>query len=372
MSGAELWGAGSIVAVILLASVYIGLLLRGIRNERVIGDAIRAMVAARSVPANAPQRALLRDVADILWRQERAAARIEETVYESAGPDHGVADPEELLREMLALPEPQLLVTGFLAEYGGVPGVPGAPGVPGVPGAAGAFDAFAAQLVTTAVAKVHADLGEDSIVLEKLTALAMDGRIAAVALAGLGLAGTLVPAHAPRLTEGDREAIAGIAVALEQATRRQLRLATLLHGQADAMLRLRERASQTGSRTMRARVHRLLVLPRLRVWQPGFQASDLEELEIAFDAIGEVVATAAAYLAGDEAAHAVYLLTGTQVPAPGGFPARIYNQAALAQVRPLAALGVWHRLAVCRWAVASLDVIARGLPWPPSSEGGEK
>jgi hypothetical protein len=56
----------------------------------------------------------------------------------------------------------------------------------------------------------------------------------------------------------------------------------------------------------------------------------------------------------------------------GGLPGRLYNQAALSQARHLAALGVWHRLAVCRWAAACRAEIVRGGDWPPGRLAGDE
>jgi hypothetical protein len=156
-----------------------------------------------------------------------------------------------------------------------------------------------------------------------------------------------------------------VAGALDQATRRQLRLATLLHGQAEAILRLRGQRDETERKTWRSRIHRLLVFPRLLLRRPEFKPDDLAVLEVALDAVGEAVDTAAEQLAGDPT-RAIYLLADLQAPVPGGLPGRIYNQNALSQVRPLAAAGVWHRLAVCRWAAAAREAIADGIAWPPA------
>ena len=358
------WGIGIGGAAVALAAVYVALLLRGIENERVISSAIAAMVAAKNATDTAPQRALLRSVASTLLAQERAAAQIEVTVHESALPGYRVPELEELLKEILGLPEPQLLIADFLSEYGGGPR------------AEVAFDAFAARLLSAATAEVYADLGiedgEDGIALDKLLLLAMDGRIEPVALAGLEVCGLPRQAHVSRMADVAPEAAARVASALDQATRRQLRLATLLHGQAEAILRLRGQADQRERRTAWLRVRRLLAAPRLRLQRPRFQPDDLAALEVVFDAVGEAVDTATEYLRSNEPALAVYMLTGVQVPVPGGLPGRIYNQDALSQVRPLAALGVRHRLAVCRWGAASVNKITQGQRRAPGPDTGDE
>src|SRR5690242_1542588 len=97
------------------------MLLRGLRNEQVINDAIAAMRAALSAEP-LPQRALLSAVADALAAQERAAARVEVAVHEAALRGDQAPPIGELLTELLSVPEPQLLVAGFLREHAGGPG----------------------------------------------------------------------------------------------------------------------------------------------------------------------------------------------------------------------------------------------------------
>jgi hypothetical protein len=356
------WGALVVGAAVVLASVYAAVLIRGVENERVISSAISAMVAARSGTGTAPQRALLRSVADTLLAQERAAAKVEAAVYESALPGRQAPEVDELVKELLALPEPQLLVAGFLAEHGGGSGT------------SAAFDAFAAHLVSAATENVYAGLADEDggADLSKLLAVAMDGRIEPVARAAFGLSGPPGRAHAPRMEDADPAVLTRIAGALDQATRRQLRLAALLHGQAEAILRLRGQGDERERRTVRLRVRRLFAAPRLKLRRPRFQPADLAVLEVAFDAVGEVVAAAGEHLDAGQPALAMYLLADAQVPVPGGLPGRVYNQDALSQVRPLAALGVWHRLAVCRWAAASRAVIVHGAGWPPGHSAGSE
>jgi len=245
-------------------------------------------------------------------------------------------------------------------------------------------------LVGSEAKRVYADLdGDASQELDRLMALAMEGRIAAVALAGLELRGGLRQARAPLMTDGNPGAVEYVVRGLEQATRRQLRLATLLHTQAAAILRLRavprgQRVGEAvwswlrrrtrggsdgdsvgrGNGALRLRVHRLLAAPRLKLWRVPFRQDDLDSLEVVFDAIGEAVANALECLADGEPMRALYLLAGVRVPVPSGLPGRIYNQDSLAQVRPLVALGVWHRLAVCRWAAVAMDHAAPQASFP--------
>jgi hypothetical protein len=367
MSAAELWVYGGPAVIFLFFSAYVFLLVRGAANERVISEAIVAMLAARQHQDIPPQRKLLRAIAEALADQERAAARIAATVHESLLPGPDKTSLPAVVKEILGLPEPQLLVTDFFAKYAGDAG------------SAGTFAAFAGQLVRAETKRVYAHLdGDASPELDVLMALAMEGRIAAVALAGLDLRGGSRQARAPLMTDGHPGAVEHVVRGLEQATRRQMRLLTLLHAQATAILRLRavprgERLGEAVWAWLRRRtrggpfdsdgrdgvlwlrVHRLLATPRLKLWQVPFRQDDLDSLEVVFDAIGEVVSNALEGVADGEPMRALYLLAGVRVPVPSGLPGRIYNQDSLAQVRPLVALGVWHRLAVCRWAAVATD-----------------
>jgi hypothetical protein len=359
---AGVWGALVIGAAVVFASAYVAVLLRGVENERVISSAITAMVAARNSTETAPQRALLRSVADTLLAQERSAARIEAALYESALPGRQVPELEELLKELLALPEPQLIIGDFLDEHGSGSGE------------TAAFDSFAAHLVSSATESVYADLAHENreAHLYKLLATAMNGRIEPVARAAFDLYGPPGQARVPQVEDANSAGLARVADALDQATRRQLRLATLLHGQAEAILRLRGQGDERERRTASLRVRRLLAAPRLKLRRPQFQPADLAVIEVSLDAVGQVVDTAAEDRYGGHPARAAYLLAAAQVPAPGGLPGRVYNQDALSQVRPLAALGVWHRLAVCRWAAACRAVVVRGGSWPPGHSAGDQ
>ena len=363
---AWVWGALIVGGAVVLASVYVAVLLRGVENERVISSAISAMVAAKKSTDTAPQRALLRSITDTLLAQERAAARVEAAIWESALPGQPVLELEELVKELLALPEPHLMVVDFLAEHGGGSGE------------SAVFDAFAADLVSSATQQVYADLADGDDVgqayLHKLLAIALSGRIDPVARAAFDLSDPPPgQQRMPRIEDANPVALARVAEALEQATRRQLRLAALLHGQAEAILRLRGKGDERERRSASLRLHRLLAAPRLMLRRPQFQPDDLAVLEVAFDAVGEVVESAAEHLDGGQPSRAAYLLAAAEVPTTGGLPGRVYNQDTLSQVRPLAALGVRHRLAVCRWAVACHTVIAQGTGWPPgrSADGAE-
>lgn len=363
---AWVWGALIVGGIVVLASVYVAVLLRGVENERVISSAISAMVAARDSTDTAPQRVLLRSVIGALQAQERAAAKIEAAIWESGLPGRPVPELEDLVGELLALPEPQSIVADFLAEHGAGSGDPAV------------FEAFSAYLVGSATQSVYADLADGDrpdgeAYLRKLLAGAMNGRVEPVARAALELAGPPGQAYVPRLEDVDPAALSRIAQILDQATRRQLRLATLLHGQAEAILRLRGKGDERERRTAKLRIHRLLAAPRLILRRPQFQPDDLKALEVACDAVGEAVDYATEQLHGGQPAQAAYLLAAAEVPASGGLPSRVYQQAALSQVRPLAALGVQHRLAACRWAAACHAAITRGEGWPPghSADGAE-
>jgi hypothetical protein len=356
MGASEAWAGSAAGALVLLVSVYLVLLFRALRNERVIGIAIVAMHAALT-DEPPPQRALLSAVADTLAAQERAAARIEVAIHELALRGHQVPQSEELLKELLDLPEPQLLIADFLGEYGGGPG------------SEAAFASVAAGLLRAATGEVFGDLADEGLLeLDRLLVLAAEGRIAPVALAGLDapLDPGPPPYRAPRVADLDPAAMLAIARALDRTTRRHLRLATLLHGQAEAILRLR-RSEQRGPAVLWARVWQLVRFPQAR--KPEFRPGDLAALVIAFDAVGEVVDTAAERLAEGEPTHAAHLLAGLRVPVSAGLPGRMYHQESLAQVRPLAAFGVWHRLAVSRWAASTLKAIVQGQMEPATSSG---
>lgn len=335
-------------------TIYAVLLLRALQNERVIGMAIAAMHAALADDP-APQPALLRAVADVLVAQERAAERIEVAVHDAAARHAAAPPPAELLEELAGLPEPQLLITDFLTEHGGGHG------------SAAAFTGIATALVRGATVEVFSDLINDSAIeLERLTLLAGDGRIAGVALAGLEVPQTSAPTYrAPRIADQDPAALVALVRALDGTTRRHLRLATLLHGQAEAILRIRNYRRPRGLARLRAWAQEQVNVPWLRT--PDISRAQLADLEVAFDALGEALDLAANQLADGELAHAVYLLAGLRVPAPAGLPGRMHHREVLAQVRPLAAFGVWHRLAVSRWAASAVPALERDGPSPASA-----
>ena len=334
---------GCLAAVpVLLISIYLIMLSRGLRNEQVINDAIIAMRAALDADPP-PQRALLSAVADALAAQERAAARVEVAVREVALRVDPAPRPDDLLTELLSLPEPQLLVAGFLREHAGGPG------------SAAAFASLAADMLHTATIEVFKDLADQGLVeLDRLLVFADEGRIANVALASLGssLDPNPPPSHVPKIADLDPGTMVSIVCALDRMTRRQLRLVTVLHGQAEAMLRLPRRRRRSPV-SLWMRVSALVKFPP--PVRPEYQRVDLEALAVAFDAIGEVVDTAGEQLGKGHHVQAVHLLSGLRVPVPAGLPGRMYLQESLAQARPLARFGVWHRLAVCRWAASTLD-----------------
>jgi hypothetical protein len=339
-------GCLAAVLVLLIFSIYLIMLSRGLRNEQVINDAVVAMRAALGAEPP-PQRALLSGVADALAAQERAAARVEVAVHEVALRVDPAPRPDELLRELLSLPEPQLLVAGFLREHAGGPG------------SAAAFASLAADMLHTATTEVFKDLADQGLVeLDRLLVLADEGRIANVALASLSssLDPNPPPRHVPKIADLDPRMMVSIVCALDRMTRRQLRLATVLHGQAEAMLRLPRRKRRSPV-SLWVRVRALVKFPP--PVRPEYQPVDLEALAVAFDAIGEVVDTAGEQLGKSQHVQAVHLLSGLRVPVPAGLPGRMYLQESLAQARPLARLGVLHRLAVCRWAASTLQAIKR-------------
>jgi hypothetical protein len=298
------------------------------------------MRAART-ESPSPQRALLTKIADTLAAQERAADRIAIAVHESAQSQDEI-QLEDLLKELLDLPEPQALMVAFFREHGG-----SSDSEP-------AFASFAGNLLRAAAARVFEDLaGANQLELERLLLLAADGNVAAVAMAGLAAPAAPGPPSywIPGVAGHDREAMGVIAGAMDQSVRRQLRLTTLLHGQAEAMLRVQQRQLH-GWALLWGRIQQLARLPRLR--EAPFTASDLAELVLNFDAVGELVDTAAECVATGEPAQAVHLLSGLRLPTPAGLPGRLYHQESLAQVRPLAGAAIRHRLAVSRWAAAAM------------------
>ena len=342
-------------SAVLLLALYLVLQVNAIRNERVLNAAITAM-SSSLLAEPAPQRELLRSVADTLIAQDRAAARIEVAVYELAmGDPQARALPQaaDLIDELLDLPEPQALVTDFLDQYSGDRGT------------GTAFGPVRAEPVQAATTEVFADLAQEQPVeFARLRDLGADGEVRKVALAALDAAAASdgpplrVPLRAPRVSDVDSRALSEIARALDAATRRQLRLATLLHGQAEALLRIQHKELR-GLAKFRAHLHQMLKLPLIR--RPEFAAEDLGPLVVTFDAVGEVVDAAREQLARGEPVRAIGLLAGVRIPVPAGLPGRIYHQESLAQSRPVAAFGVWHRLALSRWLAASMAAVSQGL-----------
>ena len=346
--GAVVWAGCSTGALVVLISAYITLVSRGLRNELVIGSAIAAMRASLDTEPP-PQRALLSAVADALTAQERAAAGVEAAVRDLELRGAQVPRPESLLGELLSLPEPQVLVADFLSDHAGSPA------------SDPMFVSVAADILRAATVQAFSDLADQGLVeLDLLLLLAYEGRIKNVAIASLDSSLDPNPPRrrVPRVADLDPGAMAEIVGALDWATRRQLRLATVLHSQAEAMLRLRRRMG-CGPISIIRRLRAIASFPLPR--RADFRLDDLDLLAVKFDGVGEVLEMAAEHLSEGEAARAAHLVSRLRVPVPAGLPGRMFLQESLAQARPLARLGVWHRLAVCRWAASSLDAIAREM-----------
>lgn len=210
--GVAAWVGCSVGALIFLLSAYLILLSRALENERVVAEAIAAMRAALTAEAP-PQRVLLREVADVIAAQERAAAKIDLAVHEMALRGETIP-PDSILSDLLGLPEPQLLVTHFLREYAGSPY------------SDAAFASVASDMLRSAVMDTFSDLADQGLVeLGKLLVLADDGHLGQVALASLGSSLDPNPPsqHAPRLVDLDQGGMASVIQGLDRATRRQLR-----------------------------------------------------------------------------------------------------------------------------------------------------
>lgn len=365
--------AGGVISSILIIGAVYGVALRRARlTMTLIGSGIASLTEAAREADESPQRALLRSVAGLVVAQESAAGRMATTIREAgekvraarAGVDPGsvgvdIPEAEDVLRELLALPEPQALIVEFLVDNAGSAGV------------RDAFDALGAGMARVATVRAFADLAvEDRTSLEKLLAVADRGSLAAVAGAAIGLAavtrGEEQPGTGlPRASDLDSDWLAGAARALDGLIRRQLRLATVLHGQAEAITRLRDKhawrpGDPAGGPAGGLPKWRLRLLAFLR---PSDLAkvgrADLAELEVILDSVGEATEAAAEQLARGDASHAIYLLAGVRVPVPAGLPGRMFRQESLARARPLAAVAAWHRLAVSRWVIASLAELER-------------
>ena len=359
---------GVTVAIVVLCVAYGVAVRRARRTMVLIGSGIASLTEAARAAEVSPQRVLLCSVAGTVITQESAAARIATTIREAAeknraaaaephptsGPDIPAA--EDVLRELLALPEPQTIITEFLVDHAGGPGTESA------------FGALGAGMVRVATVRAFADLaGEDRTSLERLLSAADKGSLAAVARAAVSLP-TAAPGavvELPTAADLDLTWLAGAARALDGLTRRQLRLATVLHGQAEAITRLRdERARRTGSppgASVGARAGwRLRLLAFLRPAElADVRHADLAGLEVVLDSVGEAVDAAAEQLARGDPCRAIFLLSGVRVPVPVGLPGRMFRQESLSLARPLAAIAAWHRLAVARWAVAALAALER-------------
>ena len=201
------------------------------------------------------------------------------------------------------MPEPQELVTDFFAEHAGDAG------------SAGAFAAFAGQLIRSEIMRVYPDLDDDwSADLDRLLAVAADGRISAVAFAGLDLRSGTRQGRVPRITDADEVTVPEIRggdraghqasaapgdVAARPgrsdlaATRRPLETATAGGGPVAVAPAGQDESSREspdpGGASRWLRVRRLLAAPRIKLRRPGFRKEDLESLEVTFDAIGEAI-----------------------------------------------------------------------------------
>jgi hypothetical protein len=328
---------------VLFITIYLTLLTRALRSEALIGEAIKAMRDARGSDPP-PQRVLLRLIADATADQEEVALRLEAAVRKAALQDDPPPNPADLLgEELLRLPEPQLLLTNFLREHAGCPG------------SESVLASIAAEILQTATAEAFSDFTDAGMVeLDRLLMLADDGHIAPIALAGVRSSVSPRPPqpNVPRVQDLDPVGLRSIARALDQSARQQLRLATILHGQAEAMLRPRPvRRRPFLTIWLQIRTTTNFPLPR----SPKFNRAELDALATTLDCIGEMIAMAAERLQVDQPVSAIRILAGLQVPVPAGLPARMYLQESLAQARPLTRFCVWHRLATCRWTAASLE-----------------
>ncbi len=344
--GAATVAGCAIGGLIVLACIYFGLVARALQNEFIIGHAITAMLTALEEKPP-PQRTFLSAVADLLARQERVAVQVESQVRGLESPCDPLPTLNQVLTELLGLPEPQVLVGDFLREHAGDPG------------SEGISASVTADMLRAATMSVFGDLADQRPVeYDRLLILAEQGEIFKIALASFDAGADPRPPcdHLARLADMNPRAMAAIVTALDGATRRQLRLATVLHSQAEVMLRF-QRVKRRGLRRLWIRFRSFASFPLPR--RPDFHLENLNRLAAAFDAIGEVLQMAAEQLDIGEATRAARLLAGLRVPVPAGLPGRIFLQESLAQARPLAQFGVWHRLAVSRWVAYQLDVIAR-------------
>lgn len=337
MSALE-WFSCTIAGFGVLLAVYTTLLSRALRSEQLIGEAIVEMRAERQEP---PQRGLLRAIADTLAGQEQEVAKIRADISGLRVSDEEVPDPAKLVANLLSQREPQALLTEFLRDHAGYRD------------SDAAFVAMAADIVRDATARVFGE----SAAAERLMALAAEGRIEDVARASMeSHARTDGPSlEPPKVADLDPAAMTAIVRELDRSTRRQLRLATLLHNQAEVMMRM-----QRGKRGLSAlwfKVRALISFPLPR--RPAFELDDLDALALECDAIGEVLQMARERLMNGELTQAAHMVAGVRVPVGRGIPGRLFLQESLGQARPLAQFGVWHRLAVCQWVVAALAQVTR-------------
>jgi hypothetical protein len=228
MDAWQVWALGAVGVIGLLGTIFLIWLGRARSNERLIGKAIVAMNAAMTEDPP-PHRSLLSKVIDVLSVQDHATGRIRLKLLDLIDDaDESPLEPEALIDELLNVPGPQLLITEFFELYAGSQD----------PGAA--LTSMAARVVRTAIWQVFGDLATDRpAALERLLLLADGGRIAPVALeyARSRPRPATDGTNTPTANQLDPPTINRIADALQSTTSRQLRLATLLHGQGEAILR---------------------------------------------------------------------------------------------------------------------------------------
>ncbi|MDH2430327.1 hypothetical protein [Sphaerisporangium sp. TRM90804] len=308
IAAAAIAAAGTAFAVVLR--------LRTRRHRRTILSAASGMSDRLRAEA-LPQRVLLSQVAAMLVAQDEAAAGLESDIRRL--PPGRAAEIEGLFSRFNASEEPTEPLARFLGGHA-------------CHSDPAALVAFTGDAVRRAAREVIGD--------ERLHDLAAEGSARPVATAivvhGLGTGGEAVAARpAPRLNGGDMQTAAK---ALDELTRRQIHLATLLHDQAEALLKVRP--------GILAKIASTLPIPRT-----PRHAIDLGGIQVALDAAGEVLDIAGDLVSADEPVRAVRILAGLHLPVPEGFPGRVFHRELLAQVRPLTEAGIRHRLSVAHWTV---------------------
>jgi hypothetical protein len=426
MGTAQAGAAGVIAALLALAGAYYGLLARICRNEQVISEAIIAMHGCLN-SGQAPQRAALAAIADTLAAQEEATAQIMAALRARGQRAPGA---EVLLRGLLSLPESQLVFAGFLAEQvGGMAGLRSGFGAIAAdllraateevfgdlatrdPAALDRLLLLASGGTTDAVARMAlevraapgggpgpaprlADLGPELSRgtvrgLVRITRRQVD--LAAV-LHGQAEEILLVQGRRQRRSgpaEDDRPGPGGSSdLSTDQGLGEEQLNGHHSSGQqnADEQENTDRPESADGqepgppgrgklnlSRRLARHLHDLVQLAR--TWLPelprravpaAYGTEQLAALAVALDAAGESLDQAQRWLDNGELGHAAQLLAQLRLPVPAGLPGRMYHQESLAAARPLAALGAWHRLAVCRWTADAVAAASEAGP-PPAA-----